>query len=244
MTWIQTRSGRALDLLDPTPEMIDFREDVSIALAKTPRFAAQTSDINGIWAVSEHCVTGADWIGGTEGRRLCAAYGLVGNGAVRLAQAAFLMHDAHEYVITDIATPVTQAGDAVARAQGAPKGAVSGAIGSLKERLDAAIYRAAGRPWPLPQNVLRLVKLVDARLLITERNHLLARPPKSWGALENLEPLPMRGALKIDARKCPMAKADEWLERLENLCPAVHEMAAPATALAIFAEALRLGPQT
>lgn len=164
--WIQTlpalgsRQGRALDLIDPKPEQIDFRT-IATVLSRVPRFAGQTG--GGVLSVAQHCTEGARAILRDTGRNDWAA--------------AFLLHDAHEYAMGDIATPVAQALAHHAEKDLGKGGAVSYAIRSLKSALDSAIYRAAGMSYPLDAQTAALVKLYDARMLVTERNARLAEPP-------------------------------------------------------------------
>src|SRR4051794_37560337 len=100
--------------------------------------------------------------------------------------AAFLPHDAHEYAMGDIATPVAEALAARARqdvsdtceilgfttyhsAQNGAAIVVRNSIKRLKSAPDAAIYAAAGIPWSLDQQAAAVVNLYDARMLETER---------------------------------------------------------------------------
>lgn len=65
-------------------------------------------------------------------------------------------------------TPEERTGVAVMAKQG---------IKRLKESLDSAICRAAGMLYPLDAQTQSVVKLYDARMLVTERNVRLAEPP-------------------------------------------------------------------
>lgn len=173
--WIQTlprlgeRHGRAFDLVNPTPEMVDF-STIATVLARVPRFGGHTG--GGVLSVAQHCTEGANAI--------------LREGGGRLAAAAFLLHDAHEAYIGDIATPVALALECVANqnaltiAESGQGGAVRDAIASLKARIDSAIYQAAGLPWPLDPQSAALVKLYDRRMLETERRARLAIPPHAW----------------------------------------------------------------
>lgn len=207
--WLQTGSGRAFDLTDPKPGSIDFGVDVAEALARIPRFTGHVRA--GAYSVAQHCVLGAEMLFAETGRADLAA--------------AFLLHDAHEAYLGDIASPIVVALDAVQAERGRIAGTMSpaAAIRILKARLDAVIHAAAGIAWPLPEEVTKTVKLWDARMLITERNHLMARPPEPW-ALEHLEPIVMRGGIKVWS--WPHA-ADQYLSCLRQWCPAALDGARP-----------------
>ena len=84
MSWIQTASGRAVDLLEPTPRSIEI-EDIAYALAHTPRFAGAASEF---YSVAQHSVTLS---------RVAPT--------IALARAA-LLHDASEAYLGDVASPL------------------------------------------------------------------------------------------------------------------------------------------
>lgn len=173
--WIQTlprlgeRHGRAFDLVNPTPDMIDF-DTVATVLARVPRFGGQTG--GGVLSVAQHSLEGARALFRDTGSHLAAA--------------AFLIHDAHEAYIGDIATPVAQAladianQNAMTIAETGAGAVVTGALKALKARIDAAVFRAAGLPWPLPDVVTAAVKEMDRRMLESERRARLAIPPHAW----------------------------------------------------------------
>lgn len=173
--WIQTLGGGALDLVNPTPDQIDFRVMARV-LARVPRFAGHTN--RGVYSVAQHSEQGALAIFRDTGDRLAAA--------------AFLLHDGHEYAIGDDATPKVLALAAHAVLDTGDLNAadvVKRAHKRLKATLDAAIYTAAGMDWPLPPELAAIVKQYDAHMLLTERLARMARPPADWqdGAVEPLE---------------------------------------------------------
>jgi hypothetical protein len=184
--WIQTGSGIAFDLINPTPDMVDFRTDVAGSLSRLPRFNGHL--LHGPYSVAQHSVMGADALFNETGRRDLAA--------------AFLLHDAHEAYIGDITTPVARAlaiyagaaasggKDDLAAASAcyaAVKSTETG-IAMMKERADQAIHTAAGVPWPLPPDVRAAVKLMDLRMLVTEQIHLLGPEVRPW-VPEGIAPL-------------------------------------------------------
>ncbi|MEW6121614.1 MAG: hypothetical protein AB1698_03310 [Pseudomonadota bacterium] len=196
--WMQTLRGRAMDLDAPTPEMVDLYGEVAEALARQPRYGGHTP--SGVYSVAQHCVLGADTI-------------LAETGDATLA-AAFLLHDAHEAYITDIMTPVAQAIQArtgralAARLPLDPKlggrlaihgeKAAAEALSSLKRDLDAAIFAAAGQPWPHPPEIAAAVKHWDIRMLNAERRQVMARAPYPWAPeIERVPPARLRGRIRL-----------------------------------------------
>jgi len=86
MTWLQTASGVAFDLVNPTPDMVR-PHDIAHALAGQCRYAGHTSRH---YSVAEHCVLMHDW--------------LVASSMPRAARTA-LIHDAAEAYLPDIPSP-------------------------------------------------------------------------------------------------------------------------------------------
>ena len=131
--WQRMLSGRRLDLLDPTPFDIEIG-DIAHGLAFVARWNGQT---RGDWpySVAEHSLlveqifTAAD-----------------PDGDVRWRLAA-LLHDAPEYVIGDMISPV--------------KSALGQEYGVMDERLASAIHRRFGLPAALPAVVKKRIKLAD-----------------------------------------------------------------------------------
>lgn len=126
-------SGRRLDLLDPTPMDIEI-EDIAHGLAFVARWNGQTiGDFP--YSVAEHSL-------------------LVDDIFVRLDptapakwRLAALLHDAPEYVIGDMISPV--------------KAAVGPGYGELDARLTAAINLRFGLPATLPKVVKAKIKRAD-----------------------------------------------------------------------------------
>lgn len=174
--WLQVLGGRRFDLAHPTPDMVNF-EMIATVLAGTPRFTRHTE--GGAYSVAQHSVEGAYAILRDTGRRNWAA--------------AFLLHDAHEAYIGDMATPVKDALIWHAISERGDLGAgevVRDAVRSLKASLDEAIYIAAGIPWPLSYASARIVHEYDSRMCRTERDACMAPPPEPWAyCIENAAPV-------------------------------------------------------
>ena len=131
--WQRMLSGRRLDLLDPTPVDIEI-EDIAHGLAFVARWNGQTMG-DYAYSVAEHSLL------------VEQIYGqLVPDAPVKWRLAA-LLHDAPEYVIGDMISPV--------------KAAVGPGYGVLDMRLQAAIHIRFGLPAQIPQSVKKQVKKAD-----------------------------------------------------------------------------------
>ncbi len=208
--WIQTSRGRALDLLRPTPADIDLLGEVPDVLARLPRFGGHVSA--GCYSVAQHCTLGADAILHDPVERE--------RGAVQLARA-FLLHDAHEFAIGDITSPAAEAmGAHVGRISGLGEMGAKvfrGALATLKADLDAAIYTAAGMPWPLPPDLAARVKDWDLRMLLSERRQLMGPAPRHWHpAVEAAEPARIKGRIRIEPW---LMASDKWRRMCRELFP-------------------------
>ena len=126
-------SGRRLDLLDPTPVDIEI-EDIAHGLAFVARWNGQTRG-DYAYSVAEHSLLVEALY-----RRLCP------DAPVRW-QLAALLHDAPEYVIGDMISPV--------------KAAVGPSYGLLDDRLSAAIHIRFGLPAQIPAPVKKQIKKAD-----------------------------------------------------------------------------------
>ncbi len=129
--WQRMLSGRRLDLLDPSPVDIEM-EDIAHGLSRVARWNGQTS---GEWAysVAQHSLL----------VEAIAAH----RGLARRWALAALLHDAPEYVIGDMISPV--------------KAAVGPDYGALDERLTAAIHIRFGLPAAIPASVKKQIKRAD-----------------------------------------------------------------------------------
>lgn len=131
--WQRMLSGRRLDLLDPTPVDIEV-EDIAHGLAFVARWNGQT---RGDWpySVAEHSLL-VEAIFSRMNPRIAARW-----------QLAALLHDAPEYVIGDMISPV--------------KAAVGPGYEDLDRRLSAAIHLRFGLPAVLPAPIKKAIKAAD-----------------------------------------------------------------------------------
>ncbi|MCJ8138236.1 HD family hydrolase [Falsirhodobacter halotolerans] len=131
--WQRMLSGRRLDLLDPTPMDIEVA-DIAHGLAFVARWNGQT---RGDWpySVAEHSLLV---------EQIFTRLDPTAPAAHRLAA---LLHDAPEYVIGDMISPV--------------KSAIGPAYGQLDARLTAAVHHRFGLPAVLSVALKRRIKQAD-----------------------------------------------------------------------------------
>ncbi|WP_420012473.1 HD domain-containing protein [Tateyamaria sp.] len=131
--WQRMLSGRRLDLLDPTPMDIEI-EDIAHGLAFVARWNGQTIG-DYAYSVAEHSLL------------VETLFSRIAPKAPAKWQLAALLHDAPEYVIGDMISPV--------------KAAVGPGYGALDERIEAAVHIRFGLPAKVPQNIKRQIKKAD-----------------------------------------------------------------------------------
>lgn len=131
--WQRMLSGRRLDLLDPTPMDIEI-EDIAHGLAFVARWNGQTVG-DYPYSVAEHSIL-VEQIFTRQNPQIAARWRL-----------AALLHDAPEYVIGDMISPV--------------KAAIGGGYGELDMRLTAAIHIRFGLPAQLPAPIKGAIKAAD-----------------------------------------------------------------------------------
>ena len=131
--WQRMLSGRRLDLLDPTPFDIEI-EDIAHGLAFVARWNGQTRG-EYAYSVAEHSLLVEVLFG-----RLCPQ----AKAAERLTA---LLHDAPEYVIGDMISPV--------------KAAVGPGYEELDKRLAAAVHIKFGLAAVTPARLKKQIKKAD-----------------------------------------------------------------------------------
>ena len=131
--WQRMLSGRRLDLLDPTPMDIEI-EDIAHGLAFVARWNGQTHG-DYAYSVAEHSIL------------VEQIYTRIVPDAPIKWRLAALLHDAPEYVIGDMISPV--------------KAAVGPGYGELDRRLTAAIHLRFGLPAVLPRAIKTAIKRAD-----------------------------------------------------------------------------------
>ncbi len=126
-------SGRRLNLLDPTPVDIEIG-DIAHGLAFVARWNGQTRG-DFPYSVAEHSLL------------VEQIYSRMTLRAPTRWKLAALLHDAPEYVIGDMISPV--------------KAAIGPGYQELDQRLQAAIHIRFGLPAQVPANVKKAIKRAD-----------------------------------------------------------------------------------
>jgi len=161
--WQRMLSGRRLDLLDPTPVDIEI-EDIAHGLAFVARWNGQTHG-DFAYSVAEHSLL------------VETIYARIDPRAPAKWRLAALLHDAPEYVIGDMISPV--------------KAAVGPGYGALDDRLTAAIHIRFGLPAAIPAAVKKQIKKADkisawmeatqiAGFSETEATKFFGKPDPAW----------------------------------------------------------------
>ena len=189
--WQRMLSGRRLDLLDPTPVDVEI-EDIAHGLAFVARWNGQT---RGDWpySVAEHSLL----VEQIFSRQTATS---------PRWQLAALLHDAPEYVIGDMISPV--------------KAAIGQSYGELDLRLTAAVHIRFGLPAVLPVEIKKAIKAADkvsawleavqiAGFSESEANKLFGKPETSV----------LRG-LKIHLR-APTIVREDFINRHSQLLVAI-----------------------
>lgn len=131
--WQRMLSGRRLDILDPSPLDVEL-DDIAHGIARVARWNGQTLGEH-VFSVAQHSCLVEDlalWLDPHL------------DGADRLT---VLLHDAPEYVVGDIITPL--------------KAALGGGFVAIERRLLAAVHVAFGLPAETRPGLARLVKKAD-----------------------------------------------------------------------------------
>lgn len=131
--WQKMLSGRRLDLLDPTPMDIEI-EDIAHGLSFVARWNGQTLG-DFAYSVAEHSLL------------VEAIFTRLNPKAPVKWQLAALLHDAPEYVIGDMISPV--------------KSAVGPDYEELDKRLAAVIHIKFGLPAAIPVTIKKQIKKAD-----------------------------------------------------------------------------------
>lgn len=131
--WQKMLSGRRLDLLDPTPMDIEI-EDIAHGLSFVARWNGQTLG-DFAYSVAEHSLL------------VETLFSRMNPKAPTKWKLAALLHDAPEYVIGDMISPV--------------KSAVGPDYDELDKRLAAAIHIKFGLPAAIPVTIKKQIKKAD-----------------------------------------------------------------------------------
>ncbi|MFY0692970.1 MAG: HD family hydrolase [Paracoccaceae bacterium] len=190
--WQRMLSGRRLDLLDPTPIDIEI-EDIAHGLCFVARWNGQTKG-DFAYSVAEHSLLV---------ERLFAAANPKAPVKWRLAA---LLHDAPEYVIGDMISPV--------------KAAVGPGYAELDDRLTAAIHIRFGLPAKTPVAIKKQIKKADKQSAWLEATQIAgfttAEADRFFGKHSDSPALPA----SLVPRP-PMDVKAEFIARFEDLSAAM-----------------------
>jgi len=154
--WLQSWLGKRVDLLEPNPNDIDYR-DIAHHLAIENRYTGATYRP---YSVAQHSILVAKFAGGWDG----ANY-------TRLPEARFgLLHDATEAYLKDIHGPLKNT-------------PIFDAYRALEEKWMVVILTKFGMAasGEFTDAVEDAVKHADRVMLYTEKRDLLGPPPEPWG---------------------------------------------------------------
>lgn len=178
--WQRMLSGRRLDLLDPTPVDIEI-DDIAHGLAFVARWNGQTKG-DFAYSVAEHSLL------------VETLYGRIDPKAPAKWRLAALLHDAPEYVIGDMISPV--------------KSAIGPSYGELDDRLIAAIHLRFGLPAALPVSVKRQIKKADHISAWMEAVQIAGFSEKEANKLFGRPDVSLMSGLKIQLRPPVEARRD------------------------------------
>ena len=142
--WQRMLSGRRLDLLDPSPLDVEI-DDIAHGLARVPRWNGQTRGAH-IFSVAQHSVL-VEEIARALKPDLADKWRL-----------AILLHDAPEYVVSDIISPF--------------KAVLGEGYKGVENRLMAAIHLRFGLPAVLPEVHRKVMKRADQAAAYVEATQL------------------------------------------------------------------------
>ncbi len=186
--WQRMLSGRRLDLLDPSPLDIEI-EDIAHGLAFVARWNGQTRG-DYPYSVAEHSLLVEDLVSRlapkTETRWRLAA----------------LLHDAPEYVIGDMISPV--------------KAAVGPGYREMDTRLAAAVHLRFGLPAQLPQVIKKRIKRADRISAWLEASQIAGFTEAEAGKYFSAPPRDAMRVIRLEPRP-PIAVKRDFLQRFNAL---------------------------
>lgn len=210
MIWSQSRNGRAIDLINPSPEDVDFRE-IADTLAQINRFAGCSQRPVSVALHTLICLKAAEYEG------------------LHHAMPWIALHDAPEARLGDMIRPAQAAiAQEIRRASASLSMLFSMTLADLHDRHFVVICDAAGlaRYTGDGRTILqRDVKRIDNLALMAERASFLAPPSQPWDVeLEIIADHPF--VRRRQPWLAPDKAADALYERFTQLLPALRRNAA------------------
>jgi len=184
-------SGRRLDLLDPSPLDVEI-EDIAHGLAFVARWNGQTIG-EFPYSVAEHSIL------------VERIYGMIAPKAPVKWRLAALLHDAPEYVIGDMISPV--------------KAAVGPGYKAMDARLMAAVHIRFGLPAEVPKSVKQQIKRADRISAWLEATQIAGFAPDEADRLFSAPKSAEMRALRVSLQAPAVVKA-AFLARHSDLMKA------------------------
>ena len=187
--WQRMLSGRRLDLLDPTPFDVEI-EDIAHGLSFLARWNGQTLGTHG-YSVAQHSLLVEE------------LFTSMNPNMSPQCKLAALLHDAAEYVIGDLISPV--------------KSHVGPSYNNLEERLMTAIYQRFGLPTILSKNLVKKIKKADKHSAWLEAVKLAgfsqAEATRVFGrpAIDNFDNLSLEALPSITAKEMFLKKHSQLI---------------------------------
>ena len=186
--WQRMLSGRRLDLLDPTPLDIEI-EDIAHGLSFVARWNGQTHG-DFPYSVAEHSLL------------VEQIYSKLYKNPEKKWCLAALLHDAPEYVIGDMISPV--------------KSAIGSDYQSLENRLSSAINLRFGLPTKLPENIKKQIKKADKISAWIEATQIAGFSEDEANKLIGSAPKNNVGNFSIKLR-APLEVREDYILRFKEL---------------------------
>ena len=167
--WQRMLSGRKLDILSPSPFDIEI-EDIALGLSRVTRWNGQTNGKHP-YSVAQHSVLVEEFFN-IEYPDLDKKWNL-----------AALLHDAPEYVIGDLITPL--------------KYALNNSYRNVEDNLMKAIFLRFGLPAILPKHIDTKIKKIDKALAWFEAVDLAGYKEKEASQIINKPNMQLKNKIII-----------------------------------------------
>ena len=200
--WAQAIDGRAIDLVNPRVEQVDFKV-IAEVLARINRYGGN----------SEKPITVAQ-------HSLIALASARQRGASPTLQAMVVLHDGHEWIIGDWTTPAVEAIVRMADSMFGPteRDRFKQTLDELKRVHDRVIFEAAGLQMPTREQQA-FITGCDLVALNTERRDFLCAGERQWRVDSEAYP-PLR---RKQASMAPAKAADDLYRQFRILLPALRD---------------------
>ena len=148
--------SRMIDVLDPDPNDILLNE-IAVGLAREPRYGGAATAIP--WSVAQHCL-------------LAERYAIEDGVTSPDLRAVILLHDAPEYMLRDLISPVKR-------------------FCPDYQKIDSVWWRAVAKRFRLPYEMPGIVKHYDMLACSSEKEALISEKAGTWPDMPPARPLPV-----------------------------------------------------